>query len=179
MILKITKEKQIMIFLGMFLILIVLIFAEIIWPTISYIKSMASETTSLYNYINQKNESSRVLKISKSKIDEVSQSLESYKNRLFYREDAIKLIGVLEGIAQKNNLIQKIQNSDLDQIKGSSVHMSIMTSGSYGDSLRYLADLEKTDYFIQIQSLNISTNRSEQKEETIMNLDLLLYVNSK
>lgn len=177
--LRITKEKQTVVFLGIFLILIIAISTQVIWPTINYIKDMTAETTSLYNYINQKNESSRVLKISKSKIDEVSQSLESYKSRLFYREDAIKLIGVLENIAQKNGLVQKIQNSDLDQIKGNYVHMSIMTTGSYDNSLHYLTDLEKTEYFIQIQSVNISVNRSEQKEEIIMNLDLLLYVNSR
>lgn len=137
------------------------VFIFIIQPTIADIKTFNDlvqiERVSLENkYDNRRNIKNIMadLKYVADNIDAVSKKITVPQGR------EVEFISELELIAQKNNIIQKIKISPAPIPEGgikiaAKENMTIALSGGYIDILRYLSDLEKSDLYIIINSINI------------------------
>ncbi|MFA6424284.1 MAG: hypothetical protein WCV83_03160 [Candidatus Magasanikbacteria bacterium] len=179
--LNLNTEKRTLIILAVFTVITLTIIFGIIFPTIRYIRNLEEETNSLRVYLEKKYENTRNIRTSKKKIDEIESIVAQYPDLLFYRGDELKLITSLERLASNNKVIQKINSSNLDK-PGETVNFSLTLSGDYQNILKYLSSIEKEDFYFTITNLQISSAFSTQNNNpsaTIMNLDLLLYVNER
>lgn len=151
-------------------------------PTIRYIQNLNDDMSRLREYLEKKYENTRAIRSSKKMIDEMDSVVVSYPDYLFFKGDELKLITLLENLATTNNITQKIDNSNLDSIKGDTVNISLSLSGNYENILKYLSALEKEKYFFTVSTLRISsayTLQNNNQKATTMNLDLMLYVNNR
>jgi Tfp pilus assembly protein PilO len=174
-----NTEKKTLITLSIFSIVTMAIIFGIIFPTFKYIQNLEEETGQLREYLEKKYENTRTIRTSKKKIDEIESIVSHYPNFLFYRGDELKLITSLENLANSNKVTQKIDNSNLDKF-GDYINLSLTINGDYQNILKYLAALESGNYYFTITNLQLSSAFSPQNNNanaTIMNLDLILYVN--
>ncbi len=179
---KFNIERKTILILIFFLISTLLVLFGIMWPTIRYISKVNKETIQLREYLEKKYENTQAVRSSKKMIVEANSIMTEYQKHLFFKGDELKLITMLENLATENNITQKIDSSNLDAIKGDSVNISLSLNGDYENIINYLAALEKKDYFINISMLRIAsayTIQNSNQKATIMNLDLILYANTK
>ena len=82
----------------------------------------------------------------------------------------MEFISGLEKLAKNNALVQKIQISsampgDKDRL-AQKKNISISLSGDYVNVVKYLEELEKSDYYVIINSLVISSGKSSATKTT-------------
>lgn len=176
---NLNTEKKTLIKLSIFSVITAMIILGVIIPTFRYIRNLEEETSHLREYLEKKYENTRTLRSSKKKIDEIQSVVSIYPNYLFYRGDELKLITSLENLANNNKVIQKIDSSNLDKF-GDTINLSLTINGDYQHILKYLVALESSNYYFTITNLQLSSAFNPQNNNlnaTIMNLDLILYVN--
>lgn len=150
---KTPVEKKIIATVGILLGLVIIISAAVIWPTLQKIRAMNRDSENLLRYLETKYENAKNLRSSLNKAREIKEEVLSFEKRIFRKGDELKLITDLEDIANKNRLSLKIESSNIDNIVGQHVEMSLLVGGNYHNALRYLADLENSDYFININKI--------------------------
>lgn len=179
---RLNIEKQTTVTVGIFAGIILLIVLGVIVPTAQYITRLNNETTTLKDYLERKYETTTHLRSSIKQIEEVKQVVSEYPQYFFRPGDELALITALENIATKNKVIQKIENSNLDQKSAGLVRVSLSVNGQYGKTLSYLSDLEKLNYFINIERLQLTSaglkpGESASSTPTNLYLGFSLYVN--
>ena len=175
---KSTVENRTIAMLTLFSVIIITVVLAVIWPTISYIKRIRQDTYELRAYLERKYESVANLKRSAKKIDELNDETLYFGQYLFRRGDELKLITALENLAVKNKVTQKIESSNLDKITGSRLTLTLALSGPYTQVLNYINQLEKINYFVIIEGLQLSPASTLTGPTNSVNarLNLSLYV---
>lgn len=150
----------------------------VVWPTVIYIQNLNRDTYELRVYMEKKYESSKNMRISQQKTAKIKEEVQNFPKITFKNTDQLELITTLENLANQNNITQKIDNLNIDP-KTNWLTMSLTTTGLYENSWKYLVDLEKINYFLQIDKFTFSPifERMEQSSSTKMFLELKLYVN--
>jgi Tfp pilus assembly protein PilO len=175
-------EKQTIVTVGIFSGIILLIVLGIIIPTARYITRLNNETATLKEYLERKYEATTHLRSSIKQIEEIKLAVNEYPKYFFKPGDELALITALENIANKNKVTQRIENSNLDQKASESIKVSLSVNGKYEKTLNYLSDLEKLNYFINIEKIQLTSaglKPGESASSTLANLylDFSLYVN--
>jgi Tfp pilus assembly protein PilO len=175
---RLNFEKRVLFHVLFFCAIITVIGGAVIWPTVVYIRNLNRDSYELRVYMEKRYESTKNMRFSRQKTEEIKEEVQSFSKLIFRATDQLDLITSLENIAGRHNITQKIANLNLDE-KTKLLNISLTTSGSYDDSWRYLADIEKINYFLQIDKLTFSPifERTEQSSSTKMLIDLKLYVN--
>lgn len=176
-----TLKNKILTYSLIFAIIILAVLFTVIYPTIKQIEQVHKQTYDLRQYLEQKNKNSSRLHLSVQRINEVKKEAASFPNYIFKTGDELILITNLESIATKNNLTQKIESSNFDNITNHTAVLSLTTLGGYLNTIKYLNDLEKLNYFISVQRLELTpaTSRGvEISKDVNMRLNLNLYVNN-
>lgn len=154
----------------------------IIYPTIKDIKSLNRETYSLRLFLEKRLQRATNIRATIEKIPKIKADSEVAARHLFTAGRELELITTLENLATKHTVTQTIRSSNLDQSSTSYVTLSLAITGTYRDTVQYLAGLEGLPYFITIRQLEFSPRpaRGGEKEGATvqMNLELTLYVNS-
>lgn len=171
-------EKRVISHVLFFCVIIAIIAGAVIWPTVVYIRNLNNDTYELRTYMERRYESTKSMRFTRQKTAEITEDVQTFPKMNFQASDQLALITTLENVAGRHNITQKIDNLNLDP-QTNWLTLSLTTSGLYDDSWRYLADLEKINYFLQVDKLNFSPifDRTEQSSSTKMTLDLKLYVN--
>ncbi|MFH1193801.1 MAG: hypothetical protein V1661_02300 [bacterium] len=143
------------------------IFLFIIQPTIQDINAfndrIQMEKVSLENkYTNRRNIKNIIadLKYTADNLAPLSEKIIIPKGR------EVEFISGLEAIAKKNNVAQKISLLPAP-VAGSGnkiaekQNLTIVLSGNYIDSLKYISELEKSDLYIIVSSVNIFSGSTE------------------
>jgi|GEM_PF-1357992 len=177
---RLNIEKQTMLTVGIFSGIIIVIVLCVILPTARYIKLLNNETAQLKEYLEKKYENTTNLRSSIKKIEEIKSVVEGYPQYFFKQGDELKLITTLENIALKNKVTQKIESSNLDQPNHNPVKMTVAINGDYERVLRYMTDLEKLNYFInteriQLGAAGLKPGENASSTPTNLYLDLSLY----
>jgi len=178
---KTTLEKKVIISVGVLFVLIIVLLFTIIMPTIRQIQKMNSDTETLLSYLETKYENAKNLRASIKKAQEIKEEVIGFEKYLFQKGDELRLITSLENIASQNDLAQKIESSNLDNITGQYADMTIVLTGGYDKILKYLSDLEKNEYFININKLYLTPifDRTTNKigDNANLRLSISIYVN--
>jgi Tfp pilus assembly protein PilO len=176
-----TKSKiKIYLFIAGLIIFVVIIFVLIIIPTINKIKKINTkiynqrldiETRYLLSHGPERN-----INIAKIKDDEEKLSSLFIKNG-----SELEFITSIENAAQANNLTQQIRlqpaNAKITETI-ESVPMSVSLKGNFWDILKYIQSLEKLDYYININSINLN-NPATKKEIAAPNTAMSVPLNAE
>ena len=156
------KQKAIMLFVS-FTVINCLIVYLVILPTIKTIKNQSDlivvqkiELEKRMSRVNNMANLSEKLKKVEPKKDTIEQTFIN-KNR------ELEFITTLEGIAEKNNVVQKI---NLESVKPGEqsyfkTPLNINASGEYNSLLNYIINLETLKYYINIKSLQFSSAQDQ------------------
>ncbi len=178
MALNLTKKIIIRVILLSVLALLVL---AIFLPILNYIKKTSDESYKLRVFLEQKYEQSLRSRITKKKLDSIKNTATNFYPFLFKPGDELKLITFLENVSAKHKITQVITASNLDKIgKNHLANISMNLSGNYTDILKYLAEIDASDYFLYINRLQLMpayTRTGETTSATNLSLTFELYVN--
>ncbi len=153
----------------------------ILIPTLLKIKKTADESYKLRLLIEQKYEQSLRSRVTKQKLADVKKTISDFDKYIYKAGDELRLITFLETLATKHNLNQTIASSNLDKIGSDQIAEIVLNlSGDYQNSLNYIVDLETSDYFINIEHLQMKPvfNKNGEIGKTIsLELTTKMYVN--
>ncbi len=173
--------KKIIAFVGALSLVVLALILGVFVPALSYIKKTSDESYKLRVFLEQKYEQSLRSRITKKKLAEIKSSMADFYPFLFKSGDELRLITFLESLSAKHNITQTIGNSSLDKIGATRIAgISMNLNGNYTDILKYLAELEASDYFIyanQLQFTPAYTRNGEITPATGLSLTIELYVN--
>lgn len=171
-------KKKLIATVLLFCLIILLIGVAIIRPVTIYINNLNRDTYKLRVYMERRYENARNIRYTKQKTAEIKDEVQNFPQLSFKTADQLALITALENVAIQNNITQQIENLNLDP-KTKLLTLSLSATGEYYNSWRYLKNIEKINYFLQIDELNFSPvyDRTEQSSSTKMLLNLKLYVN--
>lgn len=175
------QTKQIIFRTSLFLVLFLAIGLGIMLPTLLKIKKTADESYKLRLLLEQKYEESIRSRVTKQRLNEIKQRTADFGKYIFKAGDELQLITFLENLAATHKLTQTVADSSLNQIgSDQTASISLSLSGSYQDILNYTSDLEASDYFLNIEQIQIKPvfNKNGELSE-LVNLELTakLYVN--
>jgi Tfp pilus assembly protein PilO len=105
----------------------------------------------------------------KEKMKKIEPYLDKINSLFINKSRELEIITTLENIAEKNNVKQtlnfsQIQNTD-DKNKITIGNINISAQGAYPDLYNYLSAIEKLDFYLNINSLdinNVNSNKSAQ-----------------
>lgn len=175
---QLKQDQKLLIFIGVFTTFAVLIFACVIIPTVSYIKQADQDTNNLRDYLEKKYDRSVNAHESIKQIEKIKIDVASFDDYIYRNGNELKLVTLLEDLALHASVTQKIVSSNLDQVTDQHVTVSLSLTGTYQNTITYLANLEKAPYFITINHLSLSpiTDRTDPTKSLVnLNLDLSLY----
>lgn len=173
--------KKIIIWVSALSLLVFIIILGVFLPTLNYIKKISNESYELRVYMEQKYEQSVRLRVTKKKLDEIKNSSADFYSFLFRSGDELTLITFLETLSAKHNITQTITKSTIDKIDNNQIaSISMNLGGNYNDALKYIAELEASNYFIyikQMQLMPMYSRSGEYEQASNMSLTIELYVN--
>ncbi len=174
---RLSLEKRILLTIVICSLIAAGIIAIIIIPSMKRIQELNAETNQLRDYLERKHERAVDLTIALKTLAKIGPEVDSFGTYLFFSGDELKLITTLEGIAAKNNVVQKINTSNLGKTNNDILTLSVTVSGSYASVIQYIQDLETIKYFVTIRHIQLvaATDPLTKKEVTSANLDLSLY----
>ena len=177
---RLSLEKKIIVLLAAFSALIAVIILAVIAPTIRQIKDLRRDTYALRTYLEKKLQRSARFHATLRKTAEIKKQAENFSRYLFHRGDELALITTLETLAAKNGVTQKIESSNLDSVSNNLITLSISTTGGFRNTLTYLTSIERIQYFINLQRLQLtpifSRASPDQLDGVNGRFDLTLYV---
>lgn len=180
---KLNLEKRTLLIIGLFALLTIAVISGVIIPTVRSIQKAVDDTQELRNYLEQRYERIANLRTSIKKINQIRAQVAAYPDHLFTRGQELDLITTLERLAAKNNVTQKINSSNLGKLTDNRITLSINITGSYPQTMRYLADIEALPYFLNVTKLQLTSAATRfnqagpNNQPASLNLDLSLYVN--
>ncbi|MFA6486458.1 MAG: GspMb/PilO family protein [Candidatus Magasanikbacteria bacterium] len=173
-----TREQKVISLVIAMAIAVAVILLGVIYPTVRYINRINQNTLELRQYLEKRLESVKRMHSSREKINEIKEPVERFNENLFFAGDELKLITELENLANHHRVEQKIENTNLDQANKQQINITLVTTGPYDTLLRYLADLEAENYFLNVTKINWSASGGVDQKQlmTQMHIELNLYV---
>ncbi|MBI2038136.1 MAG: hypothetical protein HYT15_04415 [Candidatus Magasanikbacteria bacterium] len=172
--------KKIILTVSFFCLIFLGILFGILAPTLIRIKKTSQESLKLRIFLEQKYQESLNSRITRKKLSEIKEATADFDRFIFKPGEELELITFLETSAAKHDVVQTITASNLDQISNNRLAtISINLKGNYYDILNYITDLETSDYFINIDQLQITPVFSKEGQVTQtanLNISTELYV---
>lgn len=143
------------------------IFFFIIQPAIMDIKTFNERIQMERAALENKYDSRRNIKNIIADLKYASDGLLPLEQKMIVQKGGeVGFVSNLESIAKTNNLAQKIKITPVIGEKGNEKmfaakqNISIILSGDYLSILKYISELEKTDFYVILTSVNISSGDS-------------------
>lgn len=176
---RLDYTGKVMLAVGIVSLSILVIVFGIFLPTARQIKKTTDDTNKLRLFLEQKYNQSVQYALTRKKINEIKEASPQLVSHIFRAGDELKLITYLEGLSAKYKLSQNITSANFEKSKNNQITISLNISGDYMQTLKYLAELEASDYFLNIEQLQLAPlyNRNgEPTPSTNLYLTLGLYV---
>lgn len=178
---RLNLERKIILITALFGLGSLIIVGLIIIPTISNIRKLDEETYTLRLALERKYQHSLNIRSSLQQIAKIKREVIIFPEHLLGSGQELQFITLLESLATKNAVAQKVMSSNLDSNHSQQITMTLAVVGDYQNVLRYLSDLESTPYFITITRLYVTplldrTNPNAVPQSMSMNIDLRIYV---
>ncbi len=178
---RLTIEKKIILIVVLFLLSSAGIIVAIIIPSVRSVRELESETVELRTYMEKKYQQTHTIRQTVEEGDQMRSSTRAFPERIYRSTQTLELVTMLEAIATRNNVSQKINSTNLDQITEGRAVISLTINGNYPNVLGYLKDLENAPYFINVTTLALSPlvdrfgGEVTATSPVTLNLDLSLY----
>jgi Tfp pilus assembly protein PilO len=168
-----SLKKKIVIFLSAVITANLFIVYLIIIPTINEIKKISQSIYAERMDLERKYQKGQLLRETINNFEKIRLDKEKFVKSLILEGKELEFITVLEQISEKHNINQSLslkKSQEKDELKGFYyvIPLEITLSGDFIDILKYLKDIEKMDYY-----LNISTINAAVKEEIMITAKLI------
>lgn len=169
------KQKNLII-MGISLIITSAVFFLIIKPTIIYIKNTKDEIRAEREELEKRYQRIMYLQENSKNLKEIEQQLAVVDDLFLVSGQELKFITTLEDIAEKNNVLQKInlKSVNSDNSKQKTLPFTISASGATHDIILYLLAIEQLSYYINFNSLNIKSRNTDKKLDAILGGEIYL-----
>ena len=171
-----ADKKQTVVFVIIISLLIIILFNFFIYPSLSEIKGICQEISNLKIKFEEANKGLG-LKDSLSLYKAYQQKIELIDKSILTKNRELEFVTTLENIASQYNLDQKINLSKYEDIEGKSffqMPLQIYLQGDFENELRYLQDIEKLNYYIDIEKINIGrTPGRSNPEKNLINMHII------
>ena len=171
------RTMMLVIFLSLLILTVVF---GIITPTIYSTKQTTENVYQLRQFLEVKNQADLRSHVTKKKITDMKKVSDGFARYVFRAGEELKLITYLEDTATANKLTQTVNNSNIDRVTNNLITISISATGKYRDIMSYIRSIELSDYFINIEQLQMAplySRTGEPSDAINLHLTLALYVN--
>ena len=148
----------------------IIIAGLVIVPAIKQILSLKNSITETQKFLEQQYEKTQRMRRSVHNLDEIIKQTEKFQSITIKEGNELKMITELEKLAANNNIEQnlRVQKIDPAEIKGMPSEeenlppvlkktpyytFSFSNTGNFENHVRYLKELEKLPYYLNISSL--------------------------
>lgn len=175
-----TIKKKIAIYILGVSIITSLIIYFVILPTLRDIKKINEAVYAEKIDLEKKYLRGQLLKKTIEDFEKIKPEKDKLKSLFITEGEELTFITALEKVAASHNLNQKLSLQPLkDNEEGNNLYYSlpltITIQGKFIDTLKYLEDLEKLNYYFNILSITISTNLKGQEDLVMVKLEGKIY----
>jgi len=142
-----------------FLIIILSLIYFIVIPTIKDIKAMGQTIEAQREDLEKKYIKGQSLKQLTENLSKIEPKLELLDQIFINKNRELEFITSLENEANKNQVSQKINLSEPQQIENQNfqkTNLQLLTNGNFIKQLQYLINLENLKYYINVKLLELS-----------------------
>ncbi|MEA2088901.1 MAG: hypothetical protein U9O55_03625 [Patescibacteria group bacterium] len=141
----------------------------LILPTISEIKTISTGIADKKSVLEKKSFANQDIKKKLERINKIKKSPEFYSSFIIPGQE-LDFIKTIEKIANRYSIKQDLKIVNQADINKEYLSLSINLAGDYISLIKYLTSLEKEKYYINIQSIILSSNKKIKKtNETNIN----------
>ena len=158
------NKKIFTITIGFLLIIGILYF--LILPAISEIKEMSVDIYNKKSVLEKKSFASQDIKEKLKKINTIKKSPEFYSCFIIHGQE-LDFIETIEKKAKQYSIKQDLKIINQADIDKKYLLLSINLEGDYISLIKYLTSLEKEKYYINIQSITLSSDKKIAKTNEI------------
>lgn len=158
-----------------FVVLSAAVIYFLVLPTIADIKKMKAEIEAQRIDLENKYRKSKNLKKLTANLKKIEGEIEKLDWLFINQNRALEFITTLEEAAAKEGVSQKISLGTTAPLKNYSykkIPLQIMADGNFISQLRYLANLEALNYYINIKTLEFSTAANDVAAKGGVNLQI-------
>jgi len=171
---SLKPKQKIYVIVLTFIIFIVLMTYLIIIPSLKKIKKTRVDILNQKIELKQSMDQSKNLNQLKEKINNIEPELKKLDKIFINKNRELDFITSLEAIAEQYNIEQNINlNPGKNEEKGyKSSPITINLEGNYLDILQYLRTIESSQYYININSINLGLSSSNNNSQLKNNEDI-------
>lgn len=177
---RLTLERKIILVTALFGLGSLCIIGLVIIPTIHNIKQLDQETYELRLSLERRYQNNINIRSMLAQVDQTKQAVALFSDHLLRPGHELDLITLLETLATKSGVTQRVVDSNLDSDHSKQIVMSLSIVGPYANVLSYLDGLEHSPYFITIDHLYLAPTITPDDQAgagmVTLNLDVNLYV---
>ena len=183
---KLNLKKKIFISMVIFILIIGGLIYFVVMPTINDIKKMGEEIEAQRIDLEQKYIKGQSLRQLTENLKEIEPQL-IMLDQIFIKQDyELEFITKLEDIAAQNNISQTISldTAKINKEKSyQTLPLRLAARGNYKNMMNYLTNLEALDYYININSMDLSSASAKQsatpeEQTTFSNISLVISANT-
>ena len=156
-----AKIKITIFIVGIILIISIIAFFIII-PTVSDIKKISGAIYTERVDLEKKYLKGQLLKKTVNDFEAIKPQKDKLDTIFIIRDEELKFISTLEGIASRNNVDQTInlQTKEIKQKDGiKALPLKITVTGNFTQVMKYLTNLERLNYYFNISTLNLGASK--------------------
>lgn len=158
---KLRQRDKIAIVNVIVLILIVSIYFFIIAPNLDRLSQIDQSTSEQINALELKERKTATRLPSKINTTDAEKLLNNFSRKVI-SNDLLFVTGI-EDMATKNKLTERLSMGEPQIIDGyRKIPISITSSGSYNNQLNFLYDLQNSDFYININSAEVTATTNDE-----------------
>lgn len=159
---QLPKQKNLII-IGLSIVITAAVSFLIIKPTIKYIKETKNQIKIEREDLERRYQRVMYLRQNSDKLKEIEQQLVVLDDLFLISDKELDFITTLEGVAEKNNVTQKIslKSVNLNDPQQNTLPFDILINGEMHDVLSYLLEVEQLSYYVNFNSLGIDSKTSD------------------
>jgi len=157
---KITTQQKTLLTIGVIAIASIACHIFILQPSYAEIKTMKIAIDEKHNEIQLKLTQSMTTAMLLEDIKNVEGKIDKLNGMYVAQNRELELITYLEGLAAENGITQNINinQAEINNQYFSRISLQVKASGQYFDVLRYLKDMEKSKYQINILKIDLQNS---------------------
>lgn len=176
---KLNLRNKIILSIVIFFIFIFVVIYFVIFPSIRDIRSIRNNIELQRTDLERKYVKGQSLRKLSEKLEKSEEKIHVLDQVFIGKEDGLKFITTIEGIAGKNNINQKINLLPAiatDNGYSQLVPLQLFPQGNFNQLLNYLVGLETLNYYINIKSLDLSSDSraASGEEKSLGNVSLFI-----
>lgn len=178
---KLNLKKRIIITIITFFFFIFIIIYFIIIPSVRDIKNIKNEIEIQRTDLERKYLKGQNLRRMSEKLKKAEEKIHILDQVFISQNFGLEFITTLEEVASRNNVTQKINllsSLDPDDSLYKIIPIQLFSQGNFVQQLGYLVNLEILNYYINIKSLELSSNPKKiltsNEEVSQNNVDMLI-----